>query len=133
MYPYWDERRDFYRGEIYFADLDPRFGHEQGGFRPVLILQNDRGNLYSPNVIVSALTRRTGKKPNLPTHVLVDGVEGLDPSMCLLECIDTLDKRRLGKYVGRLSEEQMKLVDAALRVSLYLDEDACLPTEVEAP
>lgn len=71
---------DFHRGEIYFASLDPVYGHEQGGVRPVLVLQNDVGNYYSPTLIVTAATRRTFKKPTQPTHVVLEDAEGLDPS-----------------------------------------------------
>ena len=63
---------DFHRGEVYYADLDPVYGHEQGGTRPVLVLQNDVGNYYSPTLIVTAATRRTFKKPSQPTHVVLD-------------------------------------------------------------
>lgn len=124
---------DFHRGELYYADLDPVFGHEQGGTRPVLILQNDVGNYYSPTLIVTAATRRTFKKPSQPTHVVLDDAEGLAPSLFMLEVIRTIDKRRVRSYVGRLTEEQMEQIDAALRVSLHLDEDAFLPMELEAP
>ncbi len=124
---------DFHRGEIYYAALDPVFGHEQGGTRPVLVLQNDVGNFYSPTLIVTAATRRTFKKPAQPTHVVLDDAEGLEPSLFMLEFIRTIDKRRVRSYVGRLTEEQMEQIDAALRVSLHLDEDAFLPTEMEAP
>ena len=124
---------DFHRGEIYYADLEPVFGHEQGGTRPVLILQNDVGNYYSPTLIVTAITRRTFKKPSQPTHVVLDDAEGLAPSLFMLEVIRTIDKRRVRGYVGKLTEEQMEQIDAALRVSLRLDEDAFLPTELEAP
>ncbi|CAK7087454.1 MAG: Endoribonuclease EndoA [Enterocloster aldenensis] len=123
----------FHRGEIYFADLDPVRGHEQGGVRPVLILQNDVGNYYSPTVIVTVASRRTFKKPAQPTHVVLDDAEGLDPSMFMLEVIRTIDKRWVHNYVGKLTEEQMERIDAALRVSLQLDEDAFLPVEMEAP
>ena len=124
---------DFHRGEIYYAALDPVYGHEQGGTRPVLVLQNDVGNYYSPTLIVTAATRRTFKKPAQPTHVVLDDAEGLEPSLFMLEFIRTIDKRRVRSYVGRLTEEQMEQIDAALRVSLHLDEDAFLPTEMEAP
>ena len=124
---------DFHRGEIYYAALDPVYGHEQGGTRPVLVLQNDVGNFYSPTLIVTAATRRTFKKPAQPTHVVLDDAEGLEPSLFMLEFIRTIDKRRVRSYVGRLTEEQMEQIDAALRVSLHLDEDAFLPTEMEAP
>lgn len=124
---------DFHRGEIYYADLNPIYGHEQGGTRPVLVLQNDVGNYYSPTLIVTAATRRTFKKPSQPTHVALDDAEGLDPSLFMLEVIRTIDKRRVKSYVGKLTEGQMEKIDAALRVSLRLDEDAFLPTEMEAP
>lgn len=125
---------DYYRGEIYYADLNPIFGHEQGGVRPVLILQNDLGNYYSPTVIVTVATRRTFKKSSQPTHVTLDCIEGLSgPSQFQLETLRTVDKRRLRQRVGKLTEAQMSEIDAALRVSLYLDEDDYLPTEVEAP
>ena len=124
---------DFHRGEIYYADLNPVFGHEQGGTRPVLILQNDVGNYYSPTLIVTAITRRTLKKPSQPTHVVLDDAEGLEPSLFMLEVIRTIDKRRVRGYVGKLTEEQMGQIDAALRVSLRLDDDAFLLVEMEAP
>ena len=125
---------DYFRGEIYYADLNPIFGHEQGGIRPVLILQNDQGNFYSPTVIVTVATRRTFKKPSQPTHVMLDGIEGLPgQSQFQLETLRTVDKRRLRQYVGKLTNAQMGKIDAALRVSLHLSADDCLPMEVEAP
>ncbi len=125
---------DYYRGEIYYADLNPIFGHEQGGVRPVLILQNDLGNYYSPTVIVTVATRRTFKKSSQPTHVTLDCIEGLPgPSQFQLETLRTVDKRRLRQRVGKLTEAQMSEIDTALRVSLHLSEDDYLPTEVEAP
>ena len=114
---------DFHRGELYYADLDPVFGHEQGGTRPVLVLQNDVGNYYSPTLIVTAATRRTFKKPTQPTHVVLDDAEGLAPSLFMLEVIRTIDKRRVRSYVGRLTREQMMRVNAALLVSVGLDKD----------
>ncbi len=126
--------REYHRGEIYYADLSPAFGHEQGGNRPVLILQNDYGNIYSPTVIVTSATSRTCKKPYQPTHVMLTGIEGLPRnSVFQLESIRTLDKRRLRECIGKLNDEQMEKIDAALRISLYLSEDDFLPTEVEAP
>lgn len=123
---------DFHRGEIYFANLDPVYGHEQGGIRPVLILQNDVGNYYSPTVIVTAATRRTFKKPTQPTHVVLDDAEGLDPSLFMLEVIRTIDKRRVCGYVGRLTKEQMMRVNAALLVSVGLDKDYAPVAGMEA-
>ena len=114
---------DFHRGEVYYADLNPVFGHEQGGIRPVVILQNDTGNYYSPTLIVAAVTRRTFKKPSQPTHVVLDDAEGLEPSLFMLEVIRTIDKRRVRGYVGRLTRKQMMRVNAALLLSVGLDKD----------
>ena len=110
------------RGEIYRADLDPVVGSEQGGVRPVLIIQNDRGNLHSPTVIVAAITSRT-RKAHLPIHVPLPGEAcGLrTDSVALLEQVRTLEKARLGKYLGRVPAEVMAQVDAALSVSLGTD------------
>ncbi|MCD8100405.1 MAG: type II toxin-antitoxin system PemK/MazF family toxin [Oscillospiraceae bacterium] len=125
---------DYYRGEIYYADLNPVFGHEQGGYRPVLILQNDLGNYFSPTVIVTAATRRISKKAGQPTHVTLRDIEGLPgQSQFQLETLRTVDKRRLRERVGRLTDNQMSEIDAALRVSLYLGADAFLPAEADAP
>ena len=124
---------DFHRGEIYYADLNPVIGHEKGGVRPVLVIQNDTGNYHSPTIIMIAVTRRTFKKHSQPTHVVLDDAEGLTPSLFMSEVIRTIDKRRVRSYVGKLTEEQMEQIDTALRVSLHLDEDAFLPTELEAP
>ncbi len=108
---------DVKRGEIYVADLSPVVGSEQGGFRPVLILQNNIGNKYSPTVIVAAITSKL-EKPYLPTHVWC----GLSKtSIILLEQIRTLDKSRLKKRLGYLSESAMIAVDKALQISLDLN------------
>lgn len=127
------EFTDFLRGEIYFADLNPVFGHEQGGIRPVLILQNDVGNYFSPTLIVTQATRRTYKKPSQPTHVVLQDIDGLEPSLFMLEQLRTIDKRRIIRYAGKLTDEQMERIDAALRRSLQLRDEDFLPTEVEAP
>ena len=112
------------RGEIYRADLDPVLGSEQGGVRPVLIIQNDMGNRHSPTVIVAAITSRMNK-PKLPTHVLVAPEEsGLkQPSVILLEQVRTLEKSRLRKYLGKLTAEAMERVEEALGVSLGTQTD----------
>ena len=124
----------FYRGEIYYAYLEPAFGHEQGGTRPVLILQNDVGNYYSPTVIVTAATTPKNKKPSMPTHVTLADAEGLpETSVFMLEVIRTIDKRRIRNYAGKLTPEQMEKIDAALRISLRLEDDDYLPLAVEAP
>lgn len=111
------EEREIRRGDIYHANLNPVFGSEQGGYRPVLIIQNNRGNKYSPTVIVAAITGRTKSKQ--PTHVAIPAdMKGLEKdSVVLLEQVRTLDKRRLENYVGTLSREQMNRVDKALRSS----------------
>ena len=114
---------DFHRGEVYYADLNPVFGHEQGGIRQVVILQNDTGNYYSPTQIVAAVTRRTFKKPSQPTHVVLDDAEGLEPSLFMLEFIRTIDKRRIRSYVGKLTGEQMGRINSALMKSVGLDKD----------
>lgn len=110
---------DYRRGEIYYADLSPVVGSEQGGIRPVLIVQNDIGNKYSPTVIVAAVTSRL-TKARLPTHIeLSRGSFGLQKdSVILLEQIRTLDKRRLKERMGMLTDDYMKSVDKALLISL---------------
>ena len=107
------------RGEIYYADLSPVVVSEQGGVRPVLIIQNDVGNKYSPTVIVSAITSQLGKA-KLPTHIELPATQYNLPkdSVALLEQIRTLDKRRLKGKVTELSQSKMKEVDKALFISL---------------
>ena len=109
------------RGEIYYADLSPVIGSEQGGVRPVLILQNDVGNHYSPTVIIAAITTQV-QKNNLPTHVLLDKDETplAHNSMILLEQIRTIDKQRLQDRITQVKSSRMKQVERALRVSLGL-------------
>ncbi|MCI5703614.1 MAG: type II toxin-antitoxin system PemK/MazF family toxin [Pseudoflavonifractor sp.] len=109
------------RGDIFYADLSPVVGSEQGGVRPVLIIQNDTGNRHSPTVIAAAITSQTGKA-RLPTHIeLSANTYGLPKdSVILLEQIRTLDKKRLREYMGRLDEEQMQKVDGAIAVSFGL-------------
>jgi len=109
------------RGDIYYADLSPVVGSEQGGMRPVLIVQNDTGNKHSPTVIAAAITSQTGKA-KLPTHIELTGQSvGLSrDSVILLEQIRTLDKSRLREKMGRLDGETMTRVDSALAVSFGL-------------
>ncbi len=111
------------RGEVYFADLNPVVGSEQGGQRPVLIVQNDVGNKYSPTVIVAAITAKISKA-KLPTHVEVQKSEVglLKDSVILLEQIRTIDKRRLIQKIGALTPDLMNEVDRALMISLGLFE-----------
>lgn len=109
------------RGEIYYADLSPVVGSEQGGIRPVLIVQNDIGNKHSPTVIAAAITSKT-EKSALPTHISVQGSScGLaKDSVVLLEQVRTLDKRRLKERMGELDEGSMQQVNSALSTSLGL-------------
>ena len=109
----------FKRGEIYFADLSPVVGSEQGGIRPVLIIQNDVGNKFSPTVIVSAITKKK-KKAKLPTHIELSSQKYHLPkdSVILLEQIRTLDKRRLKEKIASVDEYKMKEVNRALLISL---------------
>ncbi|HHX28488.1 MAG TPA: type II toxin-antitoxin system PemK/MazF family toxin [Firmicutes bacterium] len=109
------------RGDIYFADLSPVVGSEQGGFRPVLIIQNDIGNKYSPTVIISAITSQI-QKARLPTHIELSArSSGLEKdSVILLEQVRTIDKRRLKRRVARLDDEIMEKVDEALAISVGL-------------
>ena len=113
------------RGEIYVADLNPFQGSEQGGIRPVVILQNDTGNYFSSTTIVESLTSHTGKKENLPTHVFIDSREDLEhDSIILCEQIRTIDKSRLIRYLGKLDEYEMEEVEDALNVSLGCFDDS---------
>ena len=112
------------RGDIFYADLSPVVGSEQGGVRPVLIVQNDTGNKHSPTVIAAAITSQTGKA-KLPTHIeLAAWQYGLPKdSVVLLEQIRTLDKKRLREYMGRLDSNLMHQVDSAIAVSFGLHSD----------
>ncbi len=114
-----------HRGDIYYADLSPVVGSEQGGIRPVLIVQNDVGNRFSPTVIAAAITSQQGKTP-LPTHIRLQATgSGLaKDSIVLLEQIRTLDKRRLKEHMGRLDDRSMNRVDRALQVSFGLNAGA---------
>ena len=107
------------RGDIFIADLDPVMGSEQGGVRPVLVVQNDRGNRFSPTVICAAMTSKLGKN-DLPTHVWVGaGDSGLkSDSLVLCEQLRTLEKRRLRVRAGRIDELVLRRVEAALRAAL---------------
>ena len=110
------------RGDIYYADLSPVVGSEQGGLRPVLIIQNDVGNRYSPTVIAAAITSRMSKT-HLPTHIDIyaDRAGLAKDSVVLLEQIRTLDKRRLREKMGHLDDEVMSVVNSAIAVSFGLD------------
>ncbi len=109
------------RGDIYYADLSPVVGSEQGGVRPVLIIQNDIGNKYSPTVIATAITSQINKA-KMPTHIELDANEyGLSKdSVVLAEQIRTIDKRRLKEKIGHLDDELMIRVNEALEISFGL-------------
>lgn len=111
------------RGDIYYADLSPVVGSEQGGIRPVLIVQNDVGNKYSPTVIAAAITSRTDKS-KLPTHIEVfaDKYGLARDSVILLEQIRTIDKKRLKEKMGHLDEDVMNRVNSAITVSFGLED-----------
>ena len=121
------QRRRFYmsrtylRGEIYYADLDPVVGSEQMGTRPVLILQNNVGNHFARTVIVAPITSRIHTKSKIPTHSNIGMIGRMKyPSVVMLEQLRTLDKRRIGYYIGKLPEEKMQDVTRALCVSLAI-------------
>lgn len=109
------------RGDIYYADLNPTVGCEQGGVRPVLIIQNNVGNHFSPTVIATAITSR--RKKDMPTHVLLDeeGTRLFTDSRIMLEQVRTIDRERLKDYVGSANSATMQYVDHAIAVSFGLD------------
>ena len=108
------------RGDVYYADLRPVVGSEQGGIRPVLIVQNDVGNKHSPTVICAAITSRMNKA-KLPTHYFINTEDGLQASsIILLEQIRTIDKKRLDSYIGHLSQKNIDGVNEALLISVGL-------------
>ncbi len=108
------------RGDIYYANLSPVIGSEQGGHRPIIILQNNKGNLYSKTTIVAAITGELDKA-HLPTHIIftADGMK--KKSMVLLEHIRTIDKSRLGNYIGTVDDKTMKRIDRAIVISFGLE------------
>ena len=109
------------RGDVYYADLSPVIGSEQGGIRPCLVIQNNIGNKYSPTVIVAAITSKINKI-KLPTHIEIrDETTKLKDSIILLEQIRTIDKKRLKQKIGEVNDETMQLVDRAIRLSCGTD------------
>lgn len=113
--------RTYLRGDMYYADLGRGIGSEQEGYRPVVIIQNNKGNKHSPTVIVAAISSKVGVKPKLPTHYYINAECGLElPSIVLMEQIRTMDKHRLAKYIGRLSSEHIRGMNHALAVSIGL-------------
>ena len=121
------------RGEIYVADLNPYQSSEQGGIRPVVILQNDAGNYFSSTTIVASLTSHVAKKENLPTHVFINSREDLeDDSIIMCEQVRTIDKSILIRCLGRLDEYEMEEVEEALSVRLGCFDDS-LSVNVDNP
>lgn len=117
------------RGDIYLVDFDPVVGSEQGGIRPALVLQNDIGNFFSPLLMVAPVTTQL-KRLDLPTHVLLDKVGGLNAtSMVEIEQSNSIDKQRVHRYLGKISKEQMKAVEAALLIEFGME----IPECVESP
>ena len=110
--------KEIKRGQIYYADLSPVQGSEQGGHRPVLIIQNDIGNKYSPTTIIAIITTRK-TKANLPTHIWLNSECGL-PKESMVECeqIRTIDKKRLKQFMGTVSKEIIEEIDKGLKISL---------------
>lgn len=116
------EKKVYQRGDIYYADLSPVVGSEQGGVRPVLIIQNNTGNKHSPTVIAAAITSKKSKA-TLPTHVKIEKEVGLaKSSIVLLEQVRTIDKKRLKQYLGRIGKDTMTLINRGLQVSFGLSE-----------
>ncbi len=115
--------KPYYRGELYYADLGKGIGSEQEGYRPVVIVQNNTGNKYSPTVIVAPVTTNHEAKAKLPTHCYVGEESGLDASsVILLEQLRTIDKMRLASFVGRLNRTHLQQLNQALAVSIGLKE-----------
>ena len=119
---FWSVDMVIRRGDIYYADLRPVIGSEQGGIRPVLIIQNDTGNKHSPTVIIAAITSKMNKA-KLPTHVEVDSYKYniIKDSVILLEQLRTIDKKRLKDKVCHLDDEILSAVNEALAISLELN------------
>lgn len=109
------------RGDIYYADLTQYLGSEQGGIRPVVVIQNDRGYFHAPTLIVATITSRADKKLSQPTHFLIrKNVALTKPSVVQLERLFTMDKQRVQRYLGKLTEKELAFVDRALSISLSL-------------
>ena len=107
------------RGQIYIADLDQSIGSEQSGVRPVLVLQNNIGNKYSPTTIVACISTRIRTKPNLPTHYYLPEATGLNNrSFVMLEQIRVIDKSRLHKYIGNVPPRFMNIINKKISISL---------------
>lgn len=117
------ENWNYHRGDIYLVDLGTNIGSEQGGCRPVLLVQNDIGNHFGPTLIVAPVSSRYWKKSKQPTHTLIEGIQNLSsPSVVLTEQLLTIDKVRVMKYLGKVPEDQMQNVNKAVMVSLGLEQ-----------
>lgn len=110
--------RQISRGDIYYANLEPVIGSEQGGERPVLIIQNDKGNRYSPTVVIAPITSKVHRKKQLLTHVYLLCSDLPKNSMALLEQIRTIDKKRLGSFVGQATDMDMDNIERAIHISM---------------
>ena len=108
------------RGDIFYAELNPVIGSEQGGNRPVLVIQNNIGNANSPTVIVAPITSRANKGEHLPTHILIESESLHKDSFLLLEQIRTIDKQRLGEKIGHIGYKQMNTFGKGIKVSTGL-------------
>jgi len=114
-----NKKKKIKRGDIYLGDLSPTIGSEQSGKRPVVVLQNDIGNRYSPTVLVAPITSKSKKK--LPTHILINNIKNLrHDSIILLEQTRVLDKSRLKNYISQLTDKEMKEVEKAISISFGL-------------
>lgn len=108
------------RGDVFYADLNPTIGSEQGGVRPVLIIQNNLGNQFSPTVLIAPITSKVAKKSKFPTHCEIESAFLELNSIVLLEQIRTIDKTRLGKYLGRIDLKQMNSLGKSIKISTGL-------------
>lgn len=107
------------RGDVYYADLSPVVGSEQGGVRPVVVVQNDKGNRYSKTIIVAPISKKLSKPP-IPTHVIFSDDSLSYVSMILCEQLRTIDKKRLGQWICTLDEKTLEKINRAIRVSLSI-------------
>lgn len=107
------------RGDVYYVDLSPVFGSEQGGVRPVVVVQNDKGNRYSKTIIVAPISKKMSKPP-IPTHVIFSDDSLSYVSMILCEQLRTIDKKRLGQWICTLDEKTLEKINRAIRVSLSI-------------
>ena len=107
------------RGEVYYADLSPVVGSEQGGIRPVVVVQNDKGNRYSKTIIVAPISKKMSKPP-IPTHVIFSDDSLSYVSMILCEQLRTIDKKRLGQWICTLDNKTLEKINRAIRVSLSI-------------